>query len=287
MLPVGVGPPSSAVRGVLLVVAALAAVAPGRPLALDRFEIQVYDVDVDAPGQVGLEVHLNYAFTGATRPQYPGEIPPDRVGHLTLEPSVGVTDWLEAGAYLQFLMAPGGDARFAGAKIRAKLVVPEAAQERLGIPLLLGLNLEIAHVPQIAEPQPWAGELRPIVGWKDDRWLLLVNPIVGYGLAGPGRFRPEFEPCAKVAFDTLLGFAVGAEYYAGLGFIGDGLLPLHDQEHLLLGVVDLVDPARRRDAASGSPEHASPWEVNLALGGALTTATGQRLVAKAIVGRSF
>lgn len=273
-------------RCTLVLLATLAGL-PGQPAALDRFEIQVYQAEINAPGQLGVELHLNYTFKGIDTPQYPGEVPPNHVGRLTLEPAIGVADWLELGAYLQFMLAPGGDARFGGTKVRAKMVIPEDVQARLGIPVFLGLNVEIGRVPEAVEQQGWANEFRPIVGWKDDHWLIAVNPIFGYALTGPDAFRIDLEPCAKVAYNTQLGFAIGAEYYASLGFIGDGLLPLHEQEHLLFGVIDIVDPARRHGEPVQPPVHASPWEVNLALGGALTAATGQHLIAKAIVGRSF
>jgi hypothetical protein len=276
---------SSPLAAAGLLAAALA--LPRAAHGLDRFEIQVYQAEINDPGQLGLELHLNYTLRGADRPEYPGEVPPDRVARLTLEPAIGVTDWLELGAYVQFMLAPGWDLRYGGVKLRAKFVVPEATQARLGLPVFLGLNVEVGRVPVAVEEQGWANEFRPIIGWKDDDWLVAVNPIFGYALTGPDRFRVDFEPCAKVAFNTQLGFAVGLEYYGGLGFIGDGFLPLQQQEHLLLGVVDLVDPARPHEAVEGSPAHASPWEVNLAFGGSLTDATGTRLVAKAIIGRSF
>lgn len=259
--------------------------APGGARALDRFEIQVYQADVEEPGEPGLEMHLNYTISGVRQPEYPGEIPPDHVGRLTLEPAVGVTDWLELGAYLQFMLAPGGDARYAGVKLRAKMVVPERLQERLGLPVFLGINLELSRVPAAVEQAAWANELRPIIGWKGRRWLLVANPVLGWALSGGDRFRLELEPCAKVAYDTQLGFAVGLEYYAGLGFIGEGFSPLHQQEHLLFGVVDLVE--RRSADAGRSAAGSSPWEVNLGFGGSLTDATGPHLIAKAIFGHSF
>ena len=111
-----------------------------------------------------------------------------------------------------------------------------------------------------------------------------MNPIFGYALTGPDAFRVDLEPAAKVAFDTRLGFALGVEYYAGLGLVGDGFLPVKEQEHLLLGVFDLVPPAGA--APAGSPSRAE-WEVNLAVGGGLTSATGQHLVVKTILGRSL
>lgn len=268
----------------LVLVAALAPLASAR--ALDRFEIQVYQAEINDPGQLGLELHLNYTVRGARAPEYPGEVPPDRVARLTLEPAVGVTEWLELGVYLQFAVAPGGDARFGGTKLRAKLILPERVQRALGLPVFLGLNAELGRFPRAFEDAGWASEFRPIVGWKNDRWLVAVNPIFGYALSGPDPLKVDLEPCAKVAFDTQRGFAVGAEYYAGLGFIGDGLLPRRDQEHLVFGVVDLV-PAAAAPQAEGSPAHASPWELNVGVGGALTAATGQHFLVKAIVGRAF
>ncbi len=257
---------------------ALALAAPAR--AVDRFEIQVYEADINDPGQLGLEAHLNYTVRGTSAPTYPGEIPPDRVGRLTFEPAIGVTDWLELGAYLQLLWAPGGETRYAGVKGRAKLVVPE----RLSGSLMLGLNVEVSSVPSAVEQDRWANELRPILGWKQGRWLVAVNPILGWALRGPDRFRPDLEPCGKVAFDTHLGFSLGAEYYASLGF-ANALLPAREQEHLLLGVVDYVP--RAPEPAAGSPVHAGEWELNVGVGGALTDAAGPHVLVKAIVGRSF
>ncbi len=272
-------------RAALALLAAAAAPLPAA--ALDRFEIQVYQPDVNDPGQLGLEMHLNYTFDGIKEPEYPGEVPPNHVGRLTLEPAVGITEWLELGAYLQFMLTAEDEFKYAGSKLRAKLVIPERLQEQWGIPVFLGLNLELSWVPTYVEQYGWATEFRPIIGWKNDDWLIAVNPILGFQLSGPDKFRVDLEPCAKIAYNTQLGFAVGAEYYAGLGFIGDGFLPPSQQEHLLFGVIDLVSPARSRTEPGGSPAHESPWEVNLALGGALTEATGQHLIAKAIIGRAF
>jgi hypothetical protein len=256
------------------------ALAPAPVRAIDRFEIQVYEADVNEPGQLGLETHLNYTIRGTRDPEYPGQVPPHHVGRLTLEPAVGVTEWLELGAYFQFLAAPGGDTRFGGWKVRTKLVVPERLRGRL----LLGLNLELGRFPNAVEQERWGNEFRPIVGWKDGRWLVSVNPIFGWALTGSDRLRPDLEPCAKLAFDTHLGFSVGAEYYASLG-LADDLLPAKAQEHLLLAVVDYSP--RAPEPASGSPAHAEEWELNVGVGGALTDAPGPHLLVKAIVGRSF
>jgi hypothetical protein len=267
-------------RAVLALAALALAVAAAPVAAIDRFEIQVYEADINEPGQFGLETHLNNTIRGTRTPEFAGQVPPHHVGRLTLEPAVGVTEWLELGAYLQFMLAPGGDGRFGGWKLRTKFVVPERISGRL----MLGINLELANVPRAVEQDRWGNEFRPIIGWKDGRWLVSVNPIFGWTLTGSDRLRPDLEPCGKVAFDTHLGFSVGAEYYTSLGFAND-VLPLKEQEHVLLGVVDYVPHAP--EPASGSPAHSGEWELNVGVGGALTDVPGPRLLVKAIVGRSF
>jgi hypothetical protein len=255
------------------------AATPAR--AIDRFEIQVYESEINDPGQLGLELHLNYTVDGTKEAEFSGQVPPYHVGRLTFEPAVGVTEWLELGAYLQLFWAPndGEGTRFGGWKARAKLVVPE----RISGSFMLGLNVEIGKVPHAIEEEGWANEFRPILGWKGGRWLVSLNPIFGYALTGPDRFRPDLEPCGKVTWDTHLGFAVGLEYYTSLGFANE-LLPRDQQEHLLFAVVDLVPGPK---PAAGSPVHQEAWELNVGLGTALTDAPGPHALVKAIVGRAF
>jgi hypothetical protein len=267
-------------RSLALAAAALVlAATPAR--AIDRFEIQVYESDINEPGQPGLELHLNYAFDGTKEPEFDGQVPPYHVGRLTFEPAVGVTEWLELGAYVQLFWAPGDGegTRFGGWKARAKLVDPE----RVSGHFMLGLNVELAKVPHAVEQEAWANEFRPILGWKGGRWLVSVNPILGYALTGPDKFRPDLEPCGKVTWDTHLGFATGVEYFTSLGFAND-LLPRAEQEHLLFAVVDLVPGPK---PAGGSPMHGEGWELNAGVGTALTDAPGPHVLVKAIVGRAF
>jgi hypothetical protein len=262
-------------RSPSLVIALLTTLAaPSAAFAGDQFEIQVYEGDLDTPGHAGLEVHTNYTFQGVRTPEYPGQIAPDRVAHLTLEPSYGVTDWLEVGAYVQGFYAPDGNVRYGGWKARAKLVVPE----RAGLPLRLGLNMEVGRVPISVEKDGWANEFRPIIGWTGGRLSVTVNPIFGYALTGPDKFRIELEPAVKANWNTNAGFALGGEYYAGLGYAG-AMLPRTEQEHLAFVTFDLVEPV-------GSAEK-SPWELNLGVGAALTEATPQHAIVKMIVGREF
>ncbi len=253
---------------------ALALAATALPAAaLDRFEIQVYEEDVNEPGHFGVELHSNFTGRGERTPTYPGEIPPYHTARFTLEPSYGVTSWLELGAYLQALTAPSQGLQFGGVKGRVKMVAPKI----LGENYFLGLNVEVARLPLAVEPEAWVSEFRPFLGYSSGWVLLDVNPIIGYAWTGKDKFRVDLEPAAKVSLNTQLGFAVGVEYYAELGFV-DAILPLRDQPHYLFGVLDLTPPR-------GAPR--SDWEVNIAVGGGVNGPTDQQLIVKTIVGRGW
>lgn len=241
--------------------------------AVDPFEIQVYEADVNRPGQFGLELHTNYSLKGHTVPEYEGQIAPNHIAHFTLEPALGITDWFELGAYLQFMATPEGN-RFGGVKLRGKFVLPE----RLTKPFFAGINAEIGRVPRTVEEEGWANEFRLFIGWSNGRFLVDINPIVGYALSGPDRFRPDVEPAGKVAVNTDLGFQLGVEYYAGLGLASEGFSPWKQQEHLVFATFDLVPPVGHGE---------SPWELNVGVGRGLTDGTPNHWIMKVIIGRSF
>lgn len=263
----------------MLMAASLVAL-PDRALASDLFEIQVYEAEVNRPWQPGLEVHLNYTLSGRKTPDYAGEQAPHRVGRLTLEPALGITEFLEVGAYLQNMMNADGQYSFAGWKLRTKWVLPR----RFTGKFFLGINAEIGKVPRAVEEQGWANEFRPIAGFYDGRWLLDINPIFGYALSGPDKLRPDFEPAGKVGFNTQLGFMVGSEYYAGLGYLSSLPAPKSEQDHLLFLTIDLTEPADKGTSADSEEES---WEFNLGIGRGLTDATPQHWILKSIVGRAF
>ncbi len=254
--------------------AAVAVMLASTAWAADAFESQVYQGEHNEPLQAGLELHFTVTPAGHTTPDYAGQTPLGGTEHLTFEPSLGLTEWLEVGAYLQLSASPTAGGEYAGWKARAKLIVPE----RFKLPVRLGLNLEIGQVPKSVEEAGWANELRPIIGYDVWRFSFSLNPIIGYALSGPAALKPELEPAFKAAYDTQVGVAVGVEYFASLGRFDQGFLPLAQQEHLAFLAVDLVPV----------PGHApSAWELNFGLGRALTQATPQQWVAKAIVGRTF
>jgi hypothetical protein len=247
-----------------LIVAAATLLRAPPALAVDPFEIQVYDGTANAPGVPGLELHLNRVFGGhrdATAPELPllGQT------HATLEPSLGLTPFWEIGAYLQSTLREDGTFDYAGAKLRSKFVTPPSSHPHLR----LGANLELSVVPEAYDRDRWGSELRPIVAWASDDWLFAFNPILDQSLAGPGASDgPKFEPALKAARDVARVVDLGFEYYANFGPIASPS-PWRDQEHYLYCVVDVVGLER--------------WELNVGVGAGVTPAS-EGVVAKMILG---
>ena len=238
-----------------------------RARAVDPFEIQVYEGDINDVGQFGLELHSNYTAAGRTSADFPGEAVPQGLLRLTLEPSLALTSWWELGAYLQTATAVGDPvAHWAGFKLRSKFIARPARTT----PFVLGLNFEIGRGVAVLGTADWDIEVRPIIAWFRGRWALAFNPIVGWAVTGARHAAPDLEPAVKARVDVGSRVAIGVEYYGALGVLSSPAA-LRDQEHYLYAVAD----------ARGLP-----FELNVGLGRGLTAASEDWII-KAIFGRGF
>ena len=114
-------------------------------------------------------------------------------------------------------------------------------------------------------------EVRTIIGYRADKWLLGVNPILSWDLS-PG-FRnggPDMVLGFKGAHDVAEGIALGLEYYSGIGKLNHPM-PHSLQEHTIYAVMDF---------------DRKPFDFNLGIGRGLTGATDQWTV-KAIFNVPF
>jgi hypothetical protein len=246
-----------------LALAAAVALAPRAARAVDAFEIQVYDGTANAPRTGGLELHVNGVPRGLpTAP--PPEYPPNHQAHVTLEPSYGLTESWELGAYLQTTVLPDGTPDFAGVKLRSKLVTPPSWSTRVR----LGVNVEVSDVSRKYDAEGWGLEVRPIAAWDVWRLRLAVNPIVDVSLTSG---TTGFEPAAMAVFEIRGIVSLGLEYYAALGPL-TAISRVNEQEHYLFEVANLL-------AVRG-------FELNVGVGEGLTAASNA-LVAKMIVGYTF
>ena len=240
------------------VIVVLAASA-GAARAADE-EIQVYEDDLDKPGQFGLDTHVNYVPAGSKLFDYAGEQQSvDRV-RITPEWSYGLTRDVELGLYLP--LADIRDNQFAldGYKFRIKYIVPHPD----GQSWYWGANFEIGQVDKRLDINPWNAELKGILGWRKGRWDLAFNTNIDWTVAGPDRQPASVQLATKIDYKLTDKLALGVESYDGAGdvnhfgrFTGSG--------HEVYGTVDATIGKWAFNAGvgygySGEPDH---WTLKM------------------------
>jgi len=218
-------------------------------------EVQVYTDDINAPGEWGLEMHINGTPKGVTQPTYSGEIMSHHGLRLTPEISYGISKTLEAGLYLPMVKAGDGNFYVAGSKLRLKWL-PLQAEESSGF--FGGINLELSQVKTQFSQSAQSLEMRNIIGWKNSQWLVAVNPIFGWDLS-PGfkHHSPELNLASKVSRSLSESVALGVEYYNGRGRLNETLSSAQ-QNKTLFWVMDY---------------EGKPFNFNVGIGKGLTSAS--------------
>lgn len=189
------------------------------PLLAQGFtdEIQVYTQDIQKPGKVGLELHLNRILQGPA--SAPVGLPFNGSTNLTPELSYGLTPDLELGLYLPTALDTDRHYRFAGPKFRVKWMPVQPPTED-GPGTFLGLNLELARLNRGFSEVRWESELRLIAGRQWEDWLLAVNPIFGWPLSdGQGRGTPDLTTAWKAAWTGWKQASPGLELYVEHGLL--------------------------------------------------------------------
>ncbi len=197
-------------------------------------EIQVYTEELNAPGKFGLEQHVNYIIKGTQTPDYPGQMTTNHVLQVTSEFSYGITKNLEAGLYLPLAFAPGGNTFFNGLRGRLKYIAPRQDDENL----FYGFNVEIGRNSTRTSDSISTMELKPIIGYRDARWLFSFNPNLNMGFVAKVSHQPNLEPALKLTHSIDDGVRGGFEYYGTYGSLSHPL-PSNQREHTLYAVVDV------------------------------------------------
>jgi hypothetical protein len=202
----------------LFLVAGLLALAPGRALAADE-EIQVYMDELNAPGEFGLDMHVNDVLSGDPTPEFPGAETSLHRWRITPEFSLGLGGGFELGAYLPLTtIAPDGAFRVEGVKARLKWLAPHGRQG-----FYWGANFEIGRVDSRLDVNPWNAELKLIGGWRDQHWIVAANSDVDFAVSGPSPGPATFDLTTKLAYRVTPKLALGIESYNGLGELKDPL----------------------------------------------------------------
>ena len=175
-------------------------------------EIQVYDASIAKPGIFNLTWHNNYTPSGRKTPDFAGGIVPEHAWNGVTEWAYGVTDWFEAGLYAPlYSISSSGNLKFAGTKLRALFVVPDAESRDF----FYGVNFEFSYNSTSWDAKRFTSEIRPIIGWRFGRFDFIFNPILDNSYEGLSRL--DFAPATRFAYHVDEKWGVALEEYDDFG----------------------------------------------------------------------
>jgi hypothetical protein len=213
----------------LLATSALCSLGPHFAHAAD--EIQLYNADINEVGQFSMQQHFNYTITGIPTPAYPGALISNHALNETPEFAYGVTPWLELGLYVPGAVNEQGQFLSNNIKLRTLFAIPDAGKKDF----FYGLNFEYDFPSWPFVPSRFAMEVRPIIGWRNSQWELIINPIIDFAWGQLGEV--DFAPAARLARKLGEDRFIGLEYYSGLGAPGN-FPSFTQQSHQLYAVTD-------------------------------------------------
>ena len=212
------------------------------------YEIAVFTDDLVAPGELGTQLHLNTTPQGLSVPSYSGEVMNVHGQRLTPDFSYGLSRTVEAGLMLPMRRTNNGTLTEAGYIARLKYL---PVQSLYGEGAFAGLNMELGQLKPEFELNKRFYELRYIVGWKDEDWLVSLNPIFKWTLPnGTVEHSPEYTMALKGSYRLTATSHYGLEYYSGKGQINN-LTPYRFQNNTLYLVWDY---------------ERKPYEINFGVG---------------------
>lgn len=213
----------------------LAGFMPDHAVLAAPDEIQVYTEEMNDPGEYGVELHVNYVVDGEKAAAYEGALPTHHMLQTTPEFSYGISPNWEAGLYLPVAREEGGNFYGNGLRLRMKYMASREAGESM----FWGLNTEVGYSSLRVAESEWGMEVRPIIGYRTEEWLLSFNPILNMDFSNDLSRRPQFEPALKVGRKVAEGLHAGFEYYGEYGYAND-MLPSPERVQYLYAALDFA-----------------------------------------------
>ncbi|HCU11464.1 MAG TPA: hypothetical protein DGB72_04980 [Gemmatimonadetes bacterium] len=227
--------------------------------AQQGYEFEVYDTHLTTPGTTEFELNANFVASGRKQIEN-GLFPTHHMLRSSFEIGRGLTNWLEASAYVLGVHQSGIGSSYVGNRIRVTASAPSA----WNLPVEFGLTQEIGYArPGFAENR-WTYELSPMIGKTWGPLAVAFNPVFERSLAGETSHPVEFEPKARVGYGIGAEGSISLEYYSTLGPTS-GFDPRSEQKHQLFVAFE--------------KEWAEDWEMAVSVGRGLTSSSDHGVVA--------
>lgn len=204
---------------------------------VDPWEFEVYPYATTGRGVIELETDNAVIANGHSQGgegTAAGTFRSQGMWYNQWEFTYGLTDRIEAAAYLLMASPSGHGYWYAGSeyRLRGRLFDEEV------LPVNLGwyVELEWHKTPQFDDADIEV-ELRPIIEKDFGRFSFMVNPIFEKVLKGVGVHEGfEFGYSIAVHYRWMRELSPGVEFYGGAGLI-DNTDPLSEQQHYIVPVV--------------------------------------------------
>ena len=204
---------------------------------LDPWEFEVYPYATETRGTVELETDNAVIANGHSQGgngTAAGTFRSQGMWYNQYELTYGLTDRIEAAAYLLMAAPSGHGYWYAGSeyRLRGRLFDPDV------LPIDLGWYAELEwHKTSQFDNADIELELRPIVEKDIGRFSFLANPTFEKVLKGVGVHEGfEFGYSAGAYYRWMRYLSPGLEFYGAAGLI-DNTDPLDEQQHYIVPVV--------------------------------------------------
>ena len=205
---------------------------------IDPYEFEVYPYATESCGVIELETDNAVVANGHSRAgtgtNDAGAHPSQGMWYSGEELTYGLTDRIEAAAYVTFAYPSGHGFWWAGDKVRLRGRLFDEGV----LPVDLGwyVELEWHKTPQFDDADLEL-ELKPIIEKDFGPLSLVLNAVFEKPLYGAGHDQGfEFGYRNGVYYRWLRYLSPGVEFYGGVGLIDDND-PLNDQQHYIFPVL--------------------------------------------------
>jgi len=222
----------------LALAVALFSFAGGADAQVDPWEFEVYPYTTEGPGVMELETDNAVVANGHSaggEGTAAGTFRSQGMWYNQYELTYGLTDRIEAAAYLNMAQPSGHGYWYAGSKYRLRGHLFD--EETLPVNLGWYLELEWHKTPQF-DGSELELELRPIIEKDLGRLSIVLNPKFEKAVfLGPDRNKGfEFGYANAIYYRWMRELSPGLEFYGGIGRIDDSD-PLREQQHYIFPVV--------------------------------------------------
>lgn len=205
---------------------------------VDPWEFEVYPYATEGPGVLEIETDNAYIANGHSEPDEGTGGPTYKsqgMWYNQYELTYGLTDRIEAAAYINLAKPEGASYQYAGSKyrLRGRLFDEDT------LPVNLGWYAELEwHRTPKWDDSELELELRPIIEKDFGKFSFVLNPKFEKPIfVGPEKNKGfEFGYANGIYYRWMRYISPGVEFYGGVGNIDDND-PLREQQHYIFPVI--------------------------------------------------